>query len=273
MIKQTITIVENKALRIIKAKHLGFCFGVKRSIELANGEYKKPIATWGELIHNAYIVDKLKHAGINSIETLDGFDDGTLILRSHGAELSVIVQAKKKGLNIVDATCPFVEKTRKIIAEKYVQGYKIVIFGKKNHPEVVGLNSLCNYEAIIIENDNQKPNIETYQKIAIVSQTTASAKKFSNIIKKIEKDSAKTVEIFDTICYTTMERQEEAEKMSKFCDTMLVIGDESSSNTNKLKDICLENCKQTYLVESVLALKNIKFKNVSSIVGDRKSVV
>lgn len=243
-------------MKVIRAKHLGFCFGVKRSIAFTEHEYPKPVYTLGELIHNSRIVEGLKRKGIVAIDDLSDVTGGTVIVRSHGAPVEVLALAEKRGLNVIDATCPFVSRTRGIVAEKYAEGYKIAIFGKADHPEVVGINSICDYKATVFDGEFPE-ELYNCEKLCIVAQTTSSAEKFQNITDKIEKDRLKTVEIFDTICYTTKERQEEAEKLSEKCDVVLVIGDSNSSNTLKLKSICEKNCR-TYLVSGAHELASIK---------------
>lgn len=245
-------------MKLYKAANLGFCYGVKRSIALARGDHPAPVCTLGELIHNSVIVDALEKEGIRAISDVSETQSGTLVIRSHGAPAECIAQAKAKGLNIVDATCPFVQKTRKIVAEKYADGYRIVIFGKKDHPEVIGINSLCDYTAVIIDENYDTEQLKKLGKVCVVAQTTASAQKYSNIIDKFAKDRLKTVEIFDTICYTTLERQSEADSLARLCDKMLVIGDVKSSNTLKLKDICEKHCP-AYLISSVDDMERIKF--------------
>ncbi|MBQ7227355.1 MAG: bifunctional 4-hydroxy-3-methylbut-2-enyl diphosphate reductase/30S ribosomal protein S1 [Clostridia bacterium] len=251
-------------MKILRAKNLGFCYGVRRSLEFTERQYPSPVYTYGELIHNSLIVDKLANNGIFAIDDIENIEEGTVIIRSHGAPKEVLIRAKEKGLNVIDATCPFVNRTRKIVSEKYANGYKIVIFGKKEHPEVIGINSLCDYTALIIDNEDLT-DLATYEKVCLVAQTTASAKKFQNIVNKISKDGLKTVEIFDTICYTTQERQKEAEQLSKLCDKVLVIGDAKSSNTLKLKEIC-GRFSTAYLVSEAKELARINF-NVGDTVG------
>ena len=169
-------------MTIYKAANLGFCYGVKRSISLARGNYRKPVYTLGELIHNSVIVNALEREGIKAVSDVDEAVGGTLVIRSHGAPAESIEKAKKAGLDIVDATCPFVQKTRKIVSEKYADGYKIVIFGKKDHPEVIGINSLCEYSAFIADENFDVSVLDGYEKVCVVAQTTASAQKYSNCI-------------------------------------------------------------------------------------------
>ena len=138
-------------MKIYKAHHLGFCYGVKRSISLANRDYGKKVYTYGKLIHNSRMVAALEKMGIHAINDMSEAEPGSVvILRSHGAPVEEIEKAKNTGLEIVDATCPFVMRTRKIVEEKYADGYKIVMFGKAEHPEVIGIKSICKYTATVI---------------------------------------------------------------------------------------------------------------------------
>lgn len=248
-------------MTIVRAKHLGFCYGVKRSISLACADKGgRRVYTYGKLIHNARIVSELEAKGIRAVDDVREAEPGSvLVIRSHGAPAEEIVRAEKLGLEVVDATCPFVRRTRDIVADMYAKGYRIAIFGKKDHPEVVGINSLCKYEAFVIEDESAIPDsLLCGEKVCLVAQTTASAKKFANIAEKFAKEGLKTVEIFDTICYTTQERQREAEELSRVCDKVLVIGDERSSNTLKLKEICEKQCS-AFLIGSAEDLTGIKF--------------
>ncbi len=246
---------------IVRAKHLGFCYGVKRSISLACADKGgRRGDTYGKLIHNARIVSELEAKGIRAVDDVREAEPGSvLVIRSHGAPAEEVARAEKLGLEVVDATCPFVRRTRDIVADMYAKGYRIAIFGKKDHPEVVGINSLCKYEAVVIEDESAIPDsLLCGEKVCLVAQTTASAKKFANIAEKFAKEGLKTVEIFDTICYTTQERQREAEELSRVCDKVLVIGDERSSNTLKLKEICEKQCS-AFLIGSAEDLTGIKF--------------
>ena len=253
-------------MKILKAKHLGFCYGVRRSLSLVAGA-KGKVYTYGHLIHNTRIVEELAEKGVRSVEDVSEAESGSsLVIRSHGAPVEVLEEAEARGLNVIDATCPFVQRTRDIVADMYAKGYTVVVFGKKDHPEVVGINSICGYGAVILDDANAIPDsLLKSEKVCLVAQTTASAKKFANIADKFTKDRLKTVEIFDTICYTTQERQREAEELSEACDKVLVIGDALSSNTLKLKEICEKHCS-AFLIGSAEDLKRIKF-SADDIVG------
>lgn len=246
---------------ILRAKHLGFCYGVKRSISLAGDDYgDRRVYTYGKLIHNSRIVGSLENKGIHAVGDVGEAEPGSvLVIRSHGAPVEEIERARGLGLEVVDATCPFVKRTRGIVADMHAKGYAIAIFGKKDHPEVVGINSVCGYTATVINDENEIPDsLLRTEKLCLVAQTTASAKKFANIADKFAKEGLKTVEIFDTICYTTQERQREAEELSRVCDKVLIIGDAESSNTLKLKEICAKHCT-AFLIGSAEDLTAIKF--------------
>lgn len=245
-------------MKLLFAKECGFCFGVKNAIDIAE---KNPGAyTYGEIIHNEYVTEKLRQKGVSPIETLDGVTEGdTVILRSHGAPRAVYERAAGLGINLIDATCPFVKKIHGIVSDMSEKGYHIVIAGKASHPEVVGIQGWCAQSTVIDENSDLSVLLP-YDKICVVAQTTFQVEKFSVIIKKIVKLPLKTVEIFNTICYTTIKRQSEAERLSEECDTVLVVGSRTSSNTGKLYAICKENCPDCHYIQSVDELKNINLR-------------
>lgn len=255
-------------MTVYPAKHLGFCFGVRRAIELAVKDYPLPVRTYGEIIHNDYIINKLSEKGIVCIHDTAEADSGTLVIRTHGAPKEKQKEAEDKKLNVVDATCPFVKKIHSIVEKHHREGYFVAIAGKADHPEVIGINSYCGYSALIFDSEEVPDQVYTHEKLCLVAQTTYSVEKFANIVKNIRKDRFKTVEIFDTICYTTIERQKDAEIIAKKCDCMLIIGSGSSSNTLKLKEICEKYCRRSYLISGVSGLKKIILKT-----GDKIGIV
>ncbi len=255
-------------MKIIKAENLGFCFGVKQSLAcLEQKDNPLPIRTYGEIIHNSSIIEKLEKRGIYAVNSLEGVDGGTLVIRSHGAPVEVLEAARKKNLKLIDAVCPFVQKTRDIVKGKHEEGFHIAIFGASNHPEVVGICSVCGYTATVIEDESDLEKLDGFEEVCLVAQTTAAADRFKKIVSKIQQMRLKKFEFYDTICYTTHNRQKEAFDLSRKCDAMLVIGDKKSSNTAKLYDICVENCKDTYLVDGAETLKKINFKKACKTVG------
>jgi len=238
-------------MKITIAKSNGFCKGVQRAVDTVLSLKDKPVYVLGELIHNEGVLQMLKEKGVITLESPDSVKDGdTLVIRSHGVGKAILQDLERKNVKVVNLTCPFVIKTQKIVEEYYNKDYQIIIFGKKNHPEVVGLNGWCDNTAIVFENENADFSLVKAEKICVVAQTTVSKEKFAEFLKKIDNSYAKTVEIFETICYTTLERQKEADKLSRENDAMIVIGGTNSSNTKKLFDICKANCQNTFLVSS-----------------------
>ncbi len=253
-------------MEVILAKNAGFCMGVKRAIETAQSLAGKGAYILGDIIHNEAVLDSLKKQGLITVYSPNEIPNGsTAIIRSHGESKNVFETLKSRGVTVVDATCPFVKKIQNIVHDYYNDGYQIVIIGKCEHPEVKGINGWCNNSAIIIDGDNIPNDLANYEKVCVVSQTTYSLQKFEIIFEKIKKMSIKTVEIFKTICYTTMERQSEAEMLSKKCDAIVVIGGTTSSNTARLYNICKKNCNATYLISKPNGLDYNKLKNYKSV--------
>lgn len=238
-------------MQIIKADNCGFCFGVNRALEKAYSvANEKNVFTLGELIHNSDVVDDLEKKGIKAIDNINDIGDGsTVIIRSHGIGKDIYAKLSEKNLKIVDATCPFVDKIHKIVEENYSKGKKIIIIGEEKHPEVIGTNGWCDYSAIILNKPLEMPLCDNVE-YCVVCQTTFSLELYEKIAESI-RNNAKLVEIFSTICYTTIERQKQAQSLSKECDAVFVIGGKHSSNTNKLFEICRQNCSKTFIIENV----------------------
>lgn len=243
------------------AKTAGFCFGVKRAIETVEEQIKaangKKIYTYGPIINNTEVVNDLKSRGVEVIERPEDIplaSGSTLILRSHGVAKSIYDIAEKNGVNLVDATCPFVKKIHRIVGEKSAEGYSIVIIGDASHPEVQGIVGWCSAGATVIGSENEAESLNfdasDGKKLCIVSQTTFNAEKFQYFVEIVNKKGYDTV-VINTICSATAERQKEAADISVQVDKMLVIGDLKSSNTRKLFEICKSHCEDTYHIQTV----------------------
>ena len=258
-------------MEIVIAKSGGFCHGVKKAVDTALTISPENTYIYGEIIHNPEVVDAIKQRGIILVDDLcEVPENATLIIRSHGVGEAVYKKCTEKNIKVVDCTCEFVHRTQKIIREQYCQGNAIVIIGERTHPEVIGLNGWCNNSAFIFSSETDDFSILPQKKCCIVAQTTFSKEKFEKIIKNLNNKRGKTVEIFETICYTTIGRQNEASEIAKQCDAMLVIGGLNSSNTNKLYDICTQHCKNVFRLASAadLEYKTIKrFKKVGIVSG------
>lgn len=239
-------------MEITVAKSAGFCFGVNRAIEAVYAAIGTgTLFTYGPIIHNKTVTNNLEKQGVKCIENLDGIDEGTIVIRSHGVGEDVYKEIEKKELNIIDGTCPFVKKIHNIVHKNSQDGSKIIIVGSKIHPEVMGINGWCNNDAIIVESVEEVNCLELGQsnRYSVVVQTTFRRNKFDSIVKALSEKKIDT-QIYDTICSATDERQKEAIELSKIMDKMIVIGDKNSSNTQKLYEICKKNCNNTYNVES-----------------------
>ena len=239
------------------AESAGFCFGVKRAIEMAYEAIgvEPKLYSYVQLIHNKTVTDDLASKGLEIVENLDGLTEGTLLIRSHGVGKALYDEAEAKGLKILDGTCPFVKKIHNIVHEKLANGMGIIIVGDGTHPEVIGINGWCENTAVILEDEEAAKTKEIPEKdrYAVVVQTTFRQAKFDKILE-ILQDRGVNMEIHNTICSATEKRQTEAEELSKTVDKMIVIGGKNSSNTQKLVEICAKNCGNTVHIETICDL-------------------
>lgn len=253
-------------MEIITAKSAGFCFGVNRAIEACYREIEKggKIVTYGPLIHNKNVNADLASKGVVSVDSLEGCEGSTVIIRSHGVGKAVYDELESRGINYVDGTCPFVKKIHSIVHDKYEKGIGVIIIGDAKHPEVMGINGWCENSAVIVDNaeDAKKIQLDAGREYAVVVQTTFRESKYNDILG-ILNEKSEHISAHNTICSATEERQKEAVKISKNVDKMLVIGDKGSSNTQKLFEICEKNCQNTYYIETIkdLVLNNYKFND------------
>lgn len=259
-------------MNVTVAKSSGFCRGVQNAVDTAMRIDPQGVYILGELIHNRWVTDVISARGIVTVDSVEEVPDGAvLILRSHGVGKSVYDECEKKHLRIIDCTCPFVRRTQKLVERYSDGGYTVVVVGERTHPEVIGLCGWCGGKVFVVGNEDEARALSPEEKnIAVVAQTTCPEEKFEKIIEIIGNAGEKTVEISKTICYTTKERQKEAEKLSMKCDAMLVIGGASSSNTNKLFEICARHCSHVFRLYSAgdLDVEKIKkFKNVGIVSG------
>ena len=245
-------------METILAKTAGFCFGVKRAVDTVYSEIEKGdnIYTYGPIIHNEQVVMDLERKGVQIIESadeLDGTKYGTVIIRSHGVTSDEYDKIRASGMNVVDATCPFVKKIHNIVQGKSAEGKQVVIIGNRNHPEVIGIMGWCdkNNPAIVIENEAEaeKFDFDSKSEICVVSQTTFNFNKFQELVEIIEKKGY-SVNVVNTICNATEERQKEAKSIASTVDAMIVIGGSKSSNSQKLYDICSRECANTQFVQT-----------------------
>lgn len=252
-------------MKITVAKNAGFCGGVRRAVTLAEqtAESGKPCVMLGSIIHNATVVDALENKGMKTISTPEEAPEGSAVLiRSHGE--SRAVYEALAGHELIDATCPKVAHIHKLAAEAEQNGQTLVIFGKKNHPEVMATAGWCQNSVVVESAEELEKWINSEQKrrdlpIRMVSQTTANKENFKKSVE-IAKKLCTNGEIFDTICNATYNRQSEAESLAKQSDAMVVIGDHKSSNTRHLAELCEQHCSRVFWIEqaSELPLQLVK---------------
>ena len=244
-------------MEIKVAKSAGYCFGVNRAVNMVYEllESGKKVCTLGPIIHNPQTLKELKERGVTIVNAPKEVPYGaTIVIRSHGVPQSVFNEIKEKGLNYVDATCPFVAKIQNIVSKASAEGKYIFIAGDTNHPEVKGIKGHCVGKYFVFKDEEELKKIVDnvpYNKNfppCVVAQTTFSVLQWENCLKIIKKVYTNAI-IFDTICNATVERQSEAEFLSQKCNAMIVIGGKQSSNTAKLRDVCKKNCN-TYLIEN-----------------------
>lgn len=246
------------------ADNAGFCFGVKRAMKIAWDELENKsennIYSLGPLIHNKQAVDRYKEKGLVEMDNLESIpSESKLIIRSHGVAEKVYTESKAKNMEIVDTTCPFVKKIHDIVKDFSDRGYKIIIVGNPNHPEIIGINGWCNNEAIVINKLEEIDDItfDPTQIYCVVSQTTANLESFDKIVQKL-KTKINNLTVKNTICFATKERQISAIDLAREVDCMVVIGGKHSSNTQKLVNIC-KDLVPTFSVETKEELEKEKF--------------
>lgn len=252
-------------MEVILAEHLGFCYGVKRAIEIArqNASTDGTSSTLGPIIHNPQMVERLKNEGVGTVSSLDEMEDGLVIIRSHGVGPKVYEEAESRGLELVDATCPHVKKAQlsaKLLSE---EGYTVVIVGEKNHPEVKSIFEWTEQNAYIIETEAEVDALPSIGKLGIVSQTTFSGEKFRSIVSCLLEKS-REIKILRTICTATDLRQASALELAKNVDVMIVVGGKNSANTSRLAQLCATKCK-TYHIETVAELQDEWLDHVNKI--------
>jgi 4-hydroxy-3-methylbut-2-enyl diphosphate reductase len=245
----------------------GFCFGVKRAIDIAfdvANKHKEGVFTLGPIIHNSQVVEKLKDLGVHTLENIHSENIKTLIIRAHGIPKENYEEIKKHGIEIIDATCPFVKKAQSIAEKLASEGYQVLIIGDKEHPEVKGIFSYAGEKAYVISSD-EIPYLN--KKIGIIQQTTQPMSKVKEIMNKIinSLNEFEEIRIFNTLCNFTSKRLEATEKVAKEVDVMIVVGGRNSANTSQLANLCKKLGVTTYHIEEAKEIDKSWFKSAKKI--------
>ena len=262
--------MEERTIKV--AKTAGFCFGVKRAVEKVYEQVelgKENIFTYGPIIHNEEVVADLESKGVRvlaSKEELEMLREGTVVIRSHGVPKEIYQLIEAKGLECVDATCPFVKKIHRIVGKESNNGRHIIIIGNDKHPEVEGIKGWCHGPVTVISDEEEAENLAVLpeEKLCIVSQTTFNYNKFQELVEILEKKRYDRI-VLNTICSATEERQLEARQIACEADTMIVIGGRHSSNTQKLYEICRKECKNTYYIQTLVDLDTRPFQCIGCV--------
>ena len=250
-------------MEIRLAECAGFCFGVKRAVDTVyeHLEKGKTIYTYGPIVHNEEVVKELAEKGVRVLETRRALEElkicgneenAAVIIRAHGVPEEIYRILEEKGLECIDATCPFVKRIHKIVEQESREGNFIVIIGNPGHPEVEGILGWCKGPAVVLEEPEEAEKFIAPEgkKLCIVSQTTFNYNKFHYIVEIFQKKGY-NVSVVNTICNATEERQRAARALAAEADVMIVIGGKHSSNTRKLYDICSEECANTYFIQTL----------------------
>ncbi len=249
-------------MSVVLAKSAGFCYGVRRAVELAErtAEEGRPCVMLGSIIHNKDVIARLAEKGLTAVERPEDVPEGSaVIIRSHGEGRAVYDQLRARGVEILDATCPNVTRIHQIVAQAEEMGRQPVIVGTPDHPEVTAIAGWCSHPVVVsgaeelekwLVQDEKRRNLP----LTFVSQTTSTRKIWDDCVKKAKKECT-NAEFFDTICGATSKRQEEAHRLAQQCSLMVVIGDGKSSNTKRLAEICRESCPDVRLIERAADLE------------------
>lgn len=255
-----------KEREVILAEYYGFCYGVKRAIRIAreNASPDGTSCTLGPIIHNPQMVDRLKGEGVGTVESLAEMPVGAnIIIRSHGVGPAIYDEAATRGLHLVDATCPHVRKAQLAAKSLVDEGYRVVIVGERQHPEVQSIFDWSNRQALIVETEDEALSQPLTERLGIVSQTTFSVGKFRAIVGAL-LDKAREIKILRTICTATDQRQAAAIDLASKVDVMLVIGGKNSANTTRLFQLCAKKCR-TYHIETADELDSRWFEHIKKI--------
>ncbi len=253
-------------MRVEVARHAGVCYGVERALKLAEEAARQGIEvhTLGPLIHNPQAVAELRDRGVEVAACLDEVDDGILVIRSHGVDPAIISNAQSKGLDVVDATCPFVSAAHTCARELAEQGLSVVIVGEEDHPEVEGIMAHAGGSAIIVQRPEDLPERLPSKKIGVVVQTTQSLARLADIVTAL-LPRVSELRVCNTICSATAKRQLSAEELARTVDVMIIVGGHNSGNTTRLAEICAAVNPRTHHVETASELDPSWFEGAESV--------
>ena len=252
-------------LSIEVASHAGVCYGVERALKLAAHAAESArgsVTTLGPLIHNPIVVRDLESAGVKGAQTVDEVESGTLIIRAHGVVPQVIDQARAKGLEVLDATCPYVKKVHMAAEELVREGYQLIVVGESGHPEVEGILGHAGDAAHVVSTPHDLDGVDLARKVGVVVQTTQTPANLAAIVSALALRTM-DLRVVNTICSATQERQDSAAELASRADVMIVIGGKNSGNTRRLAEICMACCPRTHHIEDSSEIQRTWFEGVA----------
>lgn len=234
------------------AAHAGVCYGVERALDLANRAANeaegRPVHTLGPLIHNPLVVRELEDRGVAMADALEDAASGTLVIRAHGVVPRVVDDARRRGLTVLDATCPYVKKVHHAAERLTREGYQVIVVGEPGHPEVEGIMGHAGEGARVISSPGDLDGVELARKVGVVVQTTQTAAALAAVVDALLPRVGE-LRVVNTICEATQERQDSAAQLASRADVMVVVGGRNSGNTRRLAQICAERCARTHHIE------------------------
>lgn len=264
-------------MKVLLAEHCGFCPGVKNAIDLASEALRKEevVYSLGHIIHNDDEVQRLAKLGLKTVETIDEIPGGTVIIRSHGAAPEQVDKLKEKGLKIIDATCVLVKKAQLIARQLEEQGYRVIVIGDRDHPEVKAISGGLGEAVVVADSsdldklfeENNRPKLPVSKKLGLVAQTTQSLENFRSVLVRIAEEDLDELKVVNTLCREAIKRQKSAVQICKKVDIMFVLGGLHSSNTRRLANVCKKYNKETF------HLQNWKEFDKSKVLGKKSAGV
>src|SRR6478672_6027293 len=252
-------------MQVLLANEYGFCFGVERAVEMVEDAIKEgdTVRSLGPLIHNEQEMQRLAHEGVTTIQDPVQISRGeTAVIRAHGVTPEVQKELEEKASKVVDATCPFVTRVQKLAARAATANRHVIVIGDPDHPEMIGVKGYAPDHAFVIRDETEVAGLPNLRKPLVVAQTTIKAKTFFDTAAAIRSKTDDEVQVVNTICSATRDRQEAARALAGMVDAFYIIGGRHSSNSVKLLAVCKEQCKKSFLIETEDEINDADLKGV-----------
>lgn len=254
-------------MKIIVAKHMGFCGGVRRAVDIAQKTAESsagPVATWGPLIHNPQVVRRLEEAGVRVAERYPDLTGQAFVVSAYGVERGVLDEARERGMTVVDATCPVVIRAHALAEKLAAEGYQVVVVGDHGHPEMVTLKEVLGDRVTVVHTREEAARVKITGKLGVLSQTTQSQENFRQIVGDLTL-RVRELKVLNTLCPAITVRQEETDTMLPQIDALLVIGGHGSSNTTRLAEMGRARRLPTYHIETADEISPAWFEGVNTL--------